>query len=282
MSSKLRCFINIIFVLLVIGIVIILLFLGVKIYKYHEARIICKKIKAGEDIETNFSNGSTAPIFLDNIAAIMQIDGPKIPLVEACYYRNVQAVEVLLENGADPNYFIEGRWSPLEAAVVNGLAGPIDEESFEIVKLLVDNGCDVNKHASSEPVIVHLSTIIGAGNDNKVVEDIFLYLLDNGADKKHNGYEKIFHDIVRSDNVQLARKLIEEYGFDVNGNCYMGRSPLIVAVTRSSETTNAEMIQLLLQSGANKSLSDDNGKTALDYAIENNDHAVVAVLTDWN
>ncbi len=268
-------------ILLIITVILTITILGigcVKVFKYHSVRVICDEIKAGKEIDTNFSNGSTAPLFLDNIAAIMQIDGPKIPLVEACYYRNVQAVSVLLENGADPNFFLTGRFSPLEAALTNGPAGIVDEKSLEIVKMLVAAGCDVNKHASSETVIMHLSSIIRKekNGDIDILEEIFLYLLDNGAEKNID----VFHNVIRMGNVELVDKLIKKYNFDVNERGHLGQNSLIIATRYSSITKAVEIIQLLLQNGANKNLKDDNGKTAFDYAVEDNNQTAMHILED--
>lgn len=269
-----RSFKRIVLIVVAILVIIILSIGCVKMFEYHNAKVICDEIKAGKEIDTDFANGSTAPLFLDNIAAIMQIDGPKIPLVEACYYRNVQAVSVLLENGADPNRFLEGRYSPLEAALTNGPAGVIDEKSLEIVKMLVEAGCDVNKHASSATVAIQLSIAVGGGKNNDIIEEIFLYLLDNGVKKEID----VFHNIIRKGNVELAEKLIKEYSFNVNERGHLGKNSLIIAVSYSSKTPTTEMVQLLLQNGADKSLKDDMGKTAFDYAVEENNQAIMYLL----
>ena len=153
---------------------VVLIFSGVKVVGYVRTSKLCQQIKAGNNIETNISDGTTAPLFLDDIATIFQVKGVKIPLVEACYYGNVQAVEVLLENNANPNFFIDGRWSPLEATIVGD---PMNESRYEIIKMLIDHGCDVNLHASSEPVVERISSYICAGNDDEIVKtSCFIYL----------------------------------------------------------------------------------------------------------
>jgi ankyrin repeat protein len=261
---------------------LLLLFIfGVKIYKYIEADKLCRQIRGGKEIDTNFSNGTNAPLFVDDIATIIQSEGIKIPLVEACYYRNIQAVEVLLENGADPNFYIKGRMSPLEAALWYGEVGPIDERSFVIVKMLVEAGCDVNLHASDKSVIRHLASIICPTGDDPIREQILLYLLDNGVDKSSDEYEDIFHLIVRSGNAELVRILLDKYEFDINGIGHKGQTPLIIAVSYSEITATEEMIQLLLDYGANKEIQDETGKTALDYAVENQYDDLVAILTEY-
>ncbi len=171
-----------------------------------------------------------------------------------------------------------GRFSPLEAALTNGPAGIVDEKSLEIVKMLVAAGCDVNKHASSETVIMHLSSIIRKekNGDIDILEEIFLYLLDNGAEKNID----VFHNVIRIGNVELVDKLIKKYNFDVNERGHLGQNSLIIATRYSSITKAVEIIQLLLQNGADKNLKDDNGKTAFDYAVEDNNQTAMHILED--
>lgn len=197
-------------------IILVLLFVFVlfcifKIVEYKEAKSLCEEIKNGNDITTDFSNGSTAPLFLDNIAKIMQVDGPKIPLIEACYYRNVQSVKVLLENGADPNFYIDGRWSSLEAAFVYG---PADERTYEIVQLLMEYGADIDKqHGSYESILHYLSEIIYSGNECAAVHDSFLYLIDFVEPQK---YGDVYRMIYKSGNTELI-EIMKEKGFDEVG-----------------------------------------------------------------
>lgn len=265
-----------------IALVILIILGSIKLLGYFEASRLCRKIESGETIDTTFANGSTAPIFFDEIAAVMQIQGPKIPLVEACYYKNVQAVEVLLENGADPNRFIDGRWSPLEASLVRipnkqgTELAQIDDRSFEIIKLLVGHGCNVNKYAS-EPVVLQLSVMLD-GDEDQLYRDIFLYLLDNGADKEYDGYEKTFHNIVLQGNVSLVELLISEYDFNANGKDTEGKTPLMKAVTTTWSEPSAQMVSLLLENGADRALKDGSGKTAYDYAVENGNTELAELL----
>ena len=157
-----------------VALVLIILLMVFYVTQYGYAYHLCSKISQGCDIYTVFGNLTTAPVWCDQWFAIMQVDGVKIPLVEACYYRNIQAVSVLLNNGADPNFFLNGRMSPIEAALWNGPAGPIDEKSLVILKMLIDAGADVNLHASDKPIIDQLSANMLP--DNEARESAFLLL----------------------------------------------------------------------------------------------------------
>lgn len=248
---------------------------------YLRASWLCGEIRKGNEINTSFSNGLTAPRFLDEVASIMQCDGPKIPLVEACYYRNIQAVEVLLENGADPNFFLEGRLSPLEAAV---WYGPVDETSYKIVKLLVSAGADVDLHASRESVVYQVASKISISSDSYWLEQVLFCLLDQGADRsQREPFDEVFHCVVCSTKVELARSLIDKYGCDPTAPGYMGRNALstLLAYARESsrhEVPTVEMVQMLLDYGVDPYQKDDNGKTAVDYAIELNNAEILSLL----
>lgn len=68
---------------------------------------------------------------------------------------------------------------------------------------------------------------------------------------------------------EIIKKLINS-GADCNltwKGTYGSKSPLICAVVSESEET-IDIIKLLMDNGADKSLKDNRGKTAYDYAIE--------------
>ena len=245
------------------------------ISRYVTASRLCEQIQAGEEIDTNFSNGYTAPRFLINITDVMQIQGPKIPLVEACYYRNVQAVSVLLENGADPNICFPGHFNALEAALV---FGPFDEKSYEIVMLLLEHGADINGYGSDEPISIWLSRWIGYGNNNPDVQELLLYLLDNGGACEQYGFNYALFCAVRSGNVDLTKHMIETYGYDVNDKNDKGQTTLIFAVERATTADSCEMISLLIDKGADLNVKDDDGHTAYDYALQNGCNEIIELL----
>lgn len=259
------------------------LFSAIRVDTYRKANNLYKKIIDGQEIQTTISNGSTAPLFFDEIAGILQIDGPKILLVEACYHRNVQAVMTLLSNGADPNLFLKGRMSPIEATLWNGPAGPIDERSVEILEMLINAGADVNMHASDKSIIEQLSTTMLP--DNEARESVFLLLLNYGAVEDPSESEYILHNIIRSGNINLTRKLIMEYGFDVNSIGYQGQTPLVLAIYygqyNSGISATTDMIKTLVECNADIYAKDDYGKSALDYAIEYGYEDIVVYLNKF-
>jgi hypothetical protein len=220
---------------------------------------------------------------------------PFAPLEQACFMGNYEIVELLLKNGASPNYvvhsFMEGQ-SPLYVAV-----GSYQPDDYRIVKLLLDRGARANYRPGSkwvypenrETVIEHAASMLPepeltpSWNDGvtyiyhkDVAEDIVRIvdmLLENGAslDGKEIGVRySLLENAVLSRNFALIEYLIEQRGMDVNIRGTYNMTALIYVAWRSDDNEkDIEMATLLLQYGPDKAIQDVNGKTAYDYAMEN-------------
>jgi ankyrin repeat protein len=248
--------------------------------RYVYAHYLLQKIAGGQEINTLIGNLTSAPVWCDDLSAITQGHGVRILLVEACYYRNTQAVSELLKNGADPNFYITGRKTPLEAALWNGSAGPIDDKSLEIVELLISAGADIDLHASEESVVSALAASMLPNDEFR--EKIFFLLLDHGAVKEPQESENILHSIIRSGNVEVAYQLITNYGFNVNSIGNLGQTPLILAVYygqyNGGVSSTIDMVRMLIDCNADTHAKDEYGKSAFDYAVEYGYDDIVELL----
>ena len=256
-------------------------FAAVKIYSYMEVTALCGQIQAGENIDTNIANATTAPLFIRPLLNMIEA-GIDIPLVEACYYKNLQAVEVLLDNGADPNFYLDGGWSPMEAAAVGCSRYP--EESLTIMKLLYEHGADIDGFGSHGTALYHVCIgLIGERKNEEQELEILFWLLDNGADPIVGASNStVLHLAVRSANPELIPVLIEQYDLDVNAHGGLQKTPLISAVcyevdSQDEQITKAIVTELLAH-GADASAVDEDGKTAYDYAVERGYDEVAALL----
>ena len=257
-------------------------FVAVKLHSYAEASRLCAQIRAGQEIDTDIANATTAPLFMRPLLTMIEV-GIDIPLVEACYYNNLQAVEVLLENGADPNFYLEGSWSPMEAAVA--WRGKDSENVLPIMKLLYKHGADIDGYGSHGSALYHISSalIFGEGERAEQEIEILFWLLDNGANPiiSEDG-TTVLHFAVRGAHPELIPILIEQYGHNVNARGYMQRTPLISAVSYTvswqDEQVTKQIVQELLAHGADASAVDEDGKTAYDYAVERGYDEVAALL----
>ena len=91
------------------------------------------------------------------------------PLLAAIRDENVSVTEVLLKNGADPNFCNKGGWYPLHFAT--------QKQNMEIVKLLVKHGAKIDQQDGkfkNTPLSVAISKTEG--------REFIDYFLNLGAD----------------------------------------------------------------------------------------------------
>lgn len=131
----------------------------------------------------------------------------------------------------------------------------------EVIKLLLDAGANINDRSS-----IGWTALYYAGLANVNVEIIQL-LVAQGADvnvKSTNGSTALHVSSWENSNPLITQALIMA-GANVNAADNFGNTPLITAAMRNSP----EIILLLLESGADATISDYKGKKAIDYAAEN-------------
>jgi Fem-1 family protein b len=131
--------------------------------------------------------------------------------------------------------------------------------NFELVKLLVEHGAQVNHRSKTNSTPLRCACC----NDNI---ELVRYLVENGADV-HITKIKHFTNLVASafnGHLQMVAYLVNELGCDVNECLDDGRSPLGAAVYHGS----LELVQFLLDHGARNLLADYNHMTPLMLAVE--------------
>lgn len=254
-------------------------FAAVKIHSYMEVTALCGQIQAGKDIDTDIADATTAPLFIRPLLNLIEAD-IDIPLIEACQAGHIQAVEVLLDSGADPNFYLDGGWSPMEAAAVSCNRHP--EESLAIMQMLYEHGADIDGYGGHcSALFWTASHSIGTSFSDEEIEIMF-WLLDNGANPTDEYGNTVMHDVVRGSHPELVSVLIEHYGLDVNARGYKQKTPLISAVCyevdSQDEQITKEIVTEMLAHGADASAVDEDGKTAYDYAVERGYDEVAALL----
>ena len=260
--------------IILLTVIIFCVFVVLQIIHYSRVQILCKKIENGEEINTNISNAKTVPLWLNRILIMGETTGTT-PLLTACKSRNVQAVEVLLKNGADPNYGCEmvGQ-TPLSLATYHRP----DERSVQIVNLLIEYGADINyvcrKHRDDVAVDSFAEEMAEYLNDednpyNLCRQEIFVMLLNEEIDHIGRFGDPIIHKIVLSKNTYIMKRMVDKYAFDINAiDTANGRTALIRAVCAMERCFSAEMISTIVDLGADLTVKDNEGKTAYDYAVE--------------
>ena len=185
------------------------------------------------------------------------------PLIIACEKGDEKIVSLLLDSGAEINKkdSYTGQ-TPLLAALHGS-----KENRFSIAMFLLEKGADpfsVQKTTSPlEETLVVLDS-----DDEQTIDDgfkLFKYLIQQQVDLEIcTGKENVLTFATHYSNYKVVEFLIKSHYFDINSKDLAGDTALIVA----TKNDQAEILQLLIELGADKSLKDSNGMTAYDYAME--------------
>jgi ankyrin repeat protein len=177
-----------------------------------------------------------------------------IPLEEACRTGNFEIISMLIEAGADPNTVGSYLYTPLMSAL--NLRG---ENRFEIVKYLIEHGADINYRTNN---ILRYATHVGY-DEIEIIE----YLEERGALVGGD----LLGEACDWHNSELIRYFVLDRKLDVNYQDEIKQTPLIQLVqVRGGDGMQMENdLNFLLSHGADKTLVDNSGKTAYDYAKEN-------------
>lgn len=208
------------------------------------------------------------------------------PLTNAAKDGNISTMNALLDKGANVNEVSSGRWSsmPLHWALVDD-----NKNSYEVVKLLISKGADVNARNSEGQtplilaatnnrielckILVNAGALVNVKDNNgisplnKAAEhtnvELVKYFFERGADVgdiHKNGYDYLWH-AVSSNNPEMIDFLIEK-GVDINEKDNAGISILMVAAM----SNDIDMAKHLIIKGADVFAYDRVGYTAFSYA----------------
>ena len=187
------------------------------------------------------------------------------PFIQACAMDNLDLIIFLLENGADPN--CNDGHTPLSTTY------RIKAENwYEVSLLLIQYGASLDYtteysggKASILMDIVHTGYGESPEHDPEEEEKVmksFRYALEN-CNHDNVNWMRVLQHSVTNDRIEIVKLLLDEKYCDVNDNS-IGMTALMFAARDST----AEMIQLLLDYGADKNCKSNEGKTAYDYAVE--------------
>ena len=87
--------------------------------------------------------------------------GPTLPIYEAPAKADIVAVRLLLEYGACTNPYVAGKASAL-GTCINKL--PIGKSRTKLIRLLIENGADINKEVTSSSGRTLLHEITESGD----------------------------------------------------------------------------------------------------------------------
>ena len=184
---------------------------------------------------------------------------------------NLQRVKDLIKTGADVSYrdilYSVDDIETLTYLVENGaqldvtdtlgntlLDRAISESNKQKVQWLIEHGAKIT--VENEYGLLHEAVWINS-------KEIFLYLIDKGADVKKY-VDKLLWVAINGDNTEIIQYLVEN-GANVNAKDNKGKTLLMYAIFNRA---NIKIVECLVENGANVNAKDNNGNTPLKYAVE--------------
>ena len=278
-NKKIHIFILLAVIILVLG---SLLVMGVfQIAPYVQSAKLCRMINAGstesaiEYIEKVADvNEYSAPLWIRRILNMVE-DDIDLPLVVACKEGNMQVVKALLEHGADPNLYLDGNWSPMEATFISK-----KPDRLAIAKLLIQYGADVDAYGSHMSGLFHQLLLYSYSSSDtneelKEQEECILFLLSSGASPIDDDGNTIMHYVCSSNHVDFISTLTADYGELLDYRNRQNKTPLMWAIARKSE----DAVDFLLRHNVDVKATDVNGKSVLDYAFESENQRIIDLIT---
>lgn len=198
------------------------------------------------------------------------------PLNEACVTGNIDLIELLIKNGADVN--CNDGLTPLSVTYSSKI-----DNWYEISQLLLQNGASLDytteysggKSSVLQDIVKVRSGAALPGYKPESKEEVikaFNYAIEN-INHNNVNWMRVLQHSVSNDRIEIVKLLLEQEYCTVNDTS-VGMTALMFAARDSTP----EMVQLLLDYGADKNIKSTDGKTAYDYAVEFNNKDIIALL----
>ena len=205
------------------------------------------------------------------------------PLGAALERGDNETARKLLEKGAVITKFKESY------PILTYLVTSYEKGDLEMAKLLIEKGASPNdRGVVSMPPIFQLADLTFyekkyRPEDYKEIIEIFELFEREGANiyEAEGGYTILMY-AARANDLTLLKYLIEKKGMDVNDvvqDPYSKNTALIIAVKFSDLSfADPQVVKYLLDQGADKTMTDETGRTALDWAIRDNNQKAIDLL----
>ena len=166
----------------------------------------------------------------------------------------------------------------LKCLIKNGYKIDID-----IIPHIMDNGIEMTKILVEEGIlnidmIINIFTPLKHATSNKDIQTV-KYLLDKGANVNNYDIEYYtpLHIAVLNNDIEMIKLLLES-GADIDATTIDGETPLHLNVLNDE---SYEIIELLLQQGADPLIKDEKRMTPLDHARRYLDNTLIELLEPY-
>lgn len=212
---------------------------------------------------------SIVKLLIDRGAEINKPTGKRgwTALMAACKHKHAKIVELLIERGANVSQTTtDFEYSALHIAS--------DEGSLPIIKILVENGANPRQQSiglNQSPI----QYAMNAGHD-----DVVTYLRESDNVTNPNAKANAFGDFINAcqyGSLNTVKQFIDA-GVDVNqiGGLQNCHAPLIAASSRRDD--QIDIVELLIESGANPNIQNGFNQTPLLIAVQRNKINIISFL----
>ena len=203
-------------------------------------------------------------------------------ICDAAYHADVDFVKKFIKDGGDVNEIdIDGDgYSPLFKATLNwaedvrSLPNGDRSEILEVINLLIEAGADLDRDGGS--ALCHMFNIPeGPDADGKSIISLLIdkgVSIDAEASWGENALTALSGEV--GDRMPEFLDYMLSLGANINYQNKDGLTPLMHAVIPVNKT-NAK---LLLERGADPTITSNNGKSAHDYAVETENDDIVRLF----
>lgn len=199
------------------------------------------------------------------------------PLATACKENDSESVAILLRYGADPNFVpvfqTVGNYTPLCLAASRGNVQAMSLLLENGADVSAQGGCAIaaflmHRTNSDAAGIQELQSVI------ELLEQYGYTMPTSLGDDSPMVYAAIYGDV---DAMQL---LLSGYSIDANAQGNDGKTILHMYIKSGHHAASVEKVKAILDMGTNADIQDDAGKTAYDYAVANGYEDIARLLSN--
>ena len=196
----------------------------------------------------------------------------KTALESAAEDGHFEVVKFLVSAGAKLN-FVHSSTLFIGDRSFSGLRDALSNKHYQVAEFLLDNG------ASLEPSFDYGNRVLEIAIDcyESIPRDLLFRIIDGSKNinfsVKYYRTPFLLHSAIQKNLPEVIQKLIEK-GADLNAQDKKGRTPLALAVIKGQIAT----VQKILNLKVNVNLQDNKGDTALMLAVENGQEEMLKLL----